>query len=177
MCPCCWPLPSPRWIRTPRRIRARKVDASIRVRRVASAEPGLRDKVIDTTVRARGGSRALVNAGCGSVVCFVSALPLTRQSPRRARVELGARAIRGSSAAGLTGLWRSHRGQDMPMNTICSCGYDCSDFIAQHTIPAGAQFGCPRCESTVHAAEETSDVPSTNLGESGAPSTSSIPAG
>jgi hypothetical protein len=61
------------------------------------------------------------------------------------------------------------------MTTICSCGYDCSDFIAQHTIPAGAQFGCPRCEATVLAAEEISDVSSTNLGESGAALASSSP--
>jgi len=36
------------------------------------------------------------------------------------------------------------------MTTLCSCGFDGADFVTQHQIPAGAQFGCPRCDNTVN---------------------------
>jgi hypothetical protein len=49
------------------------------------------------------------------------------------------------------------------MNTTCSCGFDCSDFITHHSISAGARFECPRCESTVYAAE-ISEAPSAEPG-------------
>jgi hypothetical protein len=42
------------------------------------------------------------------------------------------------------------------MKTICSCGFDCSDFVAQHAIAAGARFTCPDCELALSAAEESS---------------------
>ena len=44
------------------------------------------------------------------------------------------------------------------MKTLCSCGFDCSEFLSHHAIPAGAQFSCPGCELTLSAAEETSMV-------------------
>lgn len=33
------------------------------------------------------------------------------------------------------------------MKTLCVCGFDYRDFIAQHSIPLDAQFSCPSCEA------------------------------
>jgi hypothetical protein len=35
------------------------------------------------------------------------------------------------------------------MNILCPCGFDCSDFIAHHQIPADAQFNCPACDNAM----------------------------
>jgi hypothetical protein len=35
------------------------------------------------------------------------------------------------------------------MNILCPCGFDCSDFIAQHQISADAQFNCPACDNAI----------------------------
>lgn len=54
------------------------------------------------------------------------------------------------------------------MKTTCSCGFDCSTFIASHTIPAGARFACPYCEEVVHTAEQPLNVFPSNPGDLGA---------
>jgi hypothetical protein len=38
------------------------------------------------------------------------------------------------------------------MNTVCTCGFDYSDFVAQHQIPGDAKFNCPRCDIELQAA-------------------------
>ena len=29
----------------------------------------------------------------------------------------------------------------------CRCGFDYSDFVRQHSIPASSRFACPNCEA------------------------------
>jgi hypothetical protein len=38
------------------------------------------------------------------------------------------------------------------MNMQCPCGFDYSDFVNQHSIPASARFACPNCEAQVTSA-------------------------
>ena len=38
------------------------------------------------------------------------------------------------------------------MNTVCTCGFDYSDFVAQHQIPEDAKFNCPRCDIELRTA-------------------------
>jgi hypothetical protein len=38
------------------------------------------------------------------------------------------------------------------VNTVCTCGFDYSDFVAQHQIPEDAKFNCPRCDIELRTA-------------------------
>lgn len=40
------------------------------------------------------------------------------------------------------------------MNMQCSCGFDYSDFVKQHSIPAHSRFACPNCEAQVTSGGE-----------------------
>jgi hypothetical protein len=35
------------------------------------------------------------------------------------------------------------------MTTLCRCGFDCGDFVAQHDIGNGARISCPVCEQNI----------------------------
>jgi hypothetical protein len=37
------------------------------------------------------------------------------------------------------------------MNTVCTCGIDCADFIHQHAIQSNAIFSCPVCDTSLVA--------------------------
>lgn len=41
------------------------------------------------------------------------------------------------------------------MQTLCECGFDCTQFVTQHAIPGTAQFACPVCELDVYAAADS----------------------
>jgi hypothetical protein len=42
------------------------------------------------------------------------------------------------------------------MRTLCQCGFDCSDFIGQHAIPANSQLSCPSCDARLNVTAEFS---------------------
>jgi hypothetical protein len=50
----------------------------------------------------------------------------------------------GHKYCSLVDLFQPRR--DAPMNTVCTCGFDYGDFVAQHQIPRDARFNCPRCD-------------------------------
>jgi hypothetical protein len=37
------------------------------------------------------------------------------------------------------------------MNTVCTCGTDCGDFLRQHAIQSNAIFACPVCDTSLVA--------------------------
>jgi hypothetical protein len=41
------------------------------------------------------------------------------------------------------------------MKTLCTCGFDCTEFVSQHAIPGTAQFACPVCEVDLHAVADS----------------------
>jgi hypothetical protein len=38
------------------------------------------------------------------------------------------------------------------MKTVCTCGFDYGDFVAQHQIPDDAKFSCPGCDTELQIA-------------------------
>ena len=48
------------------------------------------------------------------------------------------------------------------MKTLCACGFDCTEFVAQHAIPRTAQFACPVCEVAVYAVEDSAAAMAAN---------------
>lgn len=41
------------------------------------------------------------------------------------------------------------------MKISCVCGCDCTEFVAQHTIPGAARFACPVCDVSIYAIDDS----------------------
>src|ERR1700761_7040127 len=90
-----------------------------------------------------------VNRGASVVLHLVALTMISREAHWQA----------GTKPAAHTGVYLPALGS-FRVKTQCICGFDCTDFIGQHAIPANSHLSCPSCEARLNVTD--GDIPATS---------------